>query len=635
MSYPKLSFLLCLIFILPLTIFKTEAQNNQPLPLEFRKAYQTNSRSVDGRPGSSYWQNRSDYTIKAELFPEKKLLKGDENITYFNNSPDSLNKIVIRLYPDLFKKGGVRDWPLDSTALTNGTLIEYIRIKDKLIDLKNRKMATRSPTNLHIFLPQKLAPHDSLKLSIGWQFTIPEKRPVRTGYYGDNIYFIAYWYPQIAVYDDIDGWDEIEYTGTVEFYNDFNNYDVALKTPGQFMVWATGQLQNENEIFTPSVLGKLHKARQSVDVVNIFTVDDCKNNDVLKSNSGNTWHFTAQNIPDFSFGTINEANWDGSSVVVDSISNRKVFVEAIYPDNFRTFDSAAIWGRESVEYMSKVLPAYPFPYPKMTLFDNGRKGGGMESPMMVNLGDPINSADAAATTFHEIAHTYFPFFMGINERKYAWMDEGWAAFLPCGFMQKYYPDWNYDLRRVISFENFNGKERESNLMTLSYLLSAYDTYRNHAYNRSSMAYYFLNDALGDSLFKFALHSYMTRWHEKHPVPYDFFNTFSDATGQNLDWYFIPWFYERSFADQGIRKVTVNNKIVIENIGGLPLPVEVTVIFNDGSSEKYYQNTSTWKSGNHAVIVQANPDKKIDQIILGSKNIPDINKSNNEFKAGEE
>jgi len=265
----------------------------------------------------------------------------------------------------------------------------------------------------------------------------------------------------------------------------------------------------------------------------------------------------------------------------------------------------------------------------MTLFDNGRRGGGMETPMMVNLGDTQNSADEASTVFHEIAHSYFPFFMGINERKYAWMDEGWAAYLPSGFMEKYYPGWNYEARRVDAFEGFNGKERESNLMTLSYLLEAYDTYRNHAYNRPSLAYYFLRDAIGDSVFKLCLHSYINRWHGKHPLPYDFFNTFSNISGQNLDWFIVPWFFEKAQADQGIRKVTLDNKIVIENIGGLPLPVKLTIDYDDGSVESFYRNTSVWRTGEPSIIIKANPDKKIKQITLGSDIIPDINKSNNQ------
>lgn len=609
---------------------RLQAQYNHLLPVEIKNAYQKGTRSFTGKAGPQYWQNNAHYTISAQLFPGEKRLKGDEKVVYFNNSPDTLYKLVIRLYPDLFKIGALRDWPMDPKALNEGTMINFLKLNGTEIDLNDPKSASRSSTNLQLFLKEWLVPGDSITMEAGWEFYIESKRPVRTGYYGKNIFFISYWYPQIAVYDDIDGWDEIEYSGTVEFYNDFNDFDVTMQTPGKYMVWATGDLLNEQDLFTPSVIKKLNQAKKSDEVVNIMSCQDCRNGKVLKNNRFNSWHFTAKQVPDFSFGTVDAANWDGSSLMVDPVNERKIFIDAVYPDSSRSFDTVAQWGRNSIEYLSQELPGYPYPYSHMTLFDNNRRGGGMETPMMVNLGDTDRFADEASTVFHEIAHTYFPFFMGINERKYAWMDEGWAAFLPAGFMEKYYPNWDYEMKRVNAFENFNGREKESNLITLSYLISAYDSYRNHAYNRPAVAYYFLKDALGDSVFKNALLTYMTYWNGKHPVPYDFFNTFSNSSNQNLDWFFTPWFYTRAQADHGIRKVTFDNKIVVEDVGGLPMPVALQVEYQDGKKENYYKNTSVWRNGDPAIVIQANKDKKIKQIKLGSRLIPDINTQNNQL-----
>lgn len=603
------------------------AQINQLLPIEIRNAYQTGTRSLTGKPGIEYWQNSSKYVINVELVSDQNLIKGNEKVTYYNNSPDSLTKLIIRLYPDLFKKGNAKDWSIGADAMTEGTSIDELRINGENIDLNNRKLVRRSATNLHVQLSEFLHPGDSIIFETSWAFDIPAERPIRTGYYGDDLYFIAYWYPQIAVYDDIDGWDRLEYLGSVEYYNDFNDYDVHIKVPGHFKVWATGSLQNETELYTKQVLKKLDEARQSDEVINIFSADDSRANKVLK-NKENTWHFKAAHVSDFSFAVAKDVNWSGSSLLVDKLTGRNVFVDAVFPDSARTYDTAALWTRQSVEYMSYELPGYPFPFEHMTTFSNNRRGGGMETPMMANNGDPVRSPDAAATAFHEIAHTYFPFFMGTNERKYAWMDEGWAAYFPAGFMQKYYPGWNYFERRVQAFENFNGKERESNLMTLSYLLAGYDSYRNHAYNKSAMAYAYLHDALGDSIFKFALHGFIERWNGKHPTPYDFFNSFNSLTGQQLDWFFVPWFFEKAQADQGIKKATYDNKIVIENVGGLPLPVNVRVEYKDGSIEEFHKNTMVWSFGEPAIIIQANPEKKINIIALGSEQVPDINMNNN-------
>jgi aminopeptidase N len=218
--------------------------------------------------------------------------------------------------------------------------------------------------------------------------------------------------------------------------------------------------------------------------------------------------------------------------------------------------------------------------------------------------------------------------MGTNERKYAWMDEGWAANLPIGFMNEYFPDRKYQQRFVDGFENINGKEREMTLMTLSNAIGSYDAYRSHAYVRPALAYHFLKDALGDSLYKVALISYMERWNGKHPVPYDFFNSFSNITNQDLSWFFQPWFFDKAVADQGIKKVTLDNKVVVENYGGLPLPVLLNVDYEDGTSEIIYESTAIWASGEPALVLQANPELKIKHVTLGSAIIPDVNKQNN-------
>ncbi len=351
---------------------------------------------------------------------------------------------------------------------------------------------------------------------------------------------------------------------------------------------------------------------------------------MLKNKGESTWTFQANYVPDFSFATSRYDNWDGSGLVVDSLSGRRVFVDAIYTDSARSYQQAAKWARESVEYMSFQLPGYPFPYEHMTTFSNGRSGGGMETPMMANNGDPKSVPNAANTIFHEIAHTYFPFFMGTNERKYAWMDEGWAAFLPSGFSAEHFPDYPYAQQGIGAFEGMNGLERESSLMTLSYSIAGYGSYRVHAYVRSSLAYHFLMDALGEEVFEEALHVYIDRWNGKHPLPYDFFNTFVNVSGTPLLWYIKPWFFERAVADQGIKKVTLDNKIVVENYGGLPLPVALVCEYEDGTTEIYRENTAIWASGDPAVVIQANPDKKITKVVLGSELIPDVNPENNEI-----
>lgn len=604
---------------------------NLLVPKEIRRAYSKGTRSVDGFPGVNYWQNHADYNIEATLLAKESMLRGHEKVVYYNDSPDTLDYIVIRLYQNFYKKGNPRSWKIDSSDVTSGVDYSTPEITN------NRgenifKSANETATNLYVRLTEPLLPNDSINLEMKWSFHIPQKSWNRMGNYGKNNFMIGYWYPQIAVYDDIDGWDKTDFNGITEFYNDFNNYDITITVPAGFMVWATGVLQNGNELYKKSISKKIKEAYQSNEIITLFTSDDCRNKKVLKNYQYNTsWHFKAQYVTDFTFGTTKETNWMGSSLVVDTITGRRTFVDVVFPDSMITFPKAAEWCRWSVNYMSKVLPGVPFPYPHMTSWSNGRRTGGMESPMMANNGDPKSVPSAQGLFFHEISHSYFPFYMGTNERKYAWMDEGWAAYLTNGIMEAKAPDYNYYQRLSSTFEKMSGSEKEMTVMTLSYMTADWQAYRSHAYNRPAMAYAYLRDMLGDSLFIKGLHTYMKHWHGKHPMPYDFFASMQSGTGQNLEWYFMPWFFERDFADLGIKKVTLDNKIVIQNYGGLPLPVKITCFYKDGTKGDFYRTAAIWRSGNTAVIIEADANKNIDRVVLGDDNIPDINKKNNTLK----
>ncbi len=601
------------------------------MPKEIKKAYLNGTRSVNGMPGVNYWQNYADYKINATLIADKSKIKGYEEVVYHNESPDTLTFLVLRMYQNFYQKGNVRSWKIDPSDVTDGIDYKNLKVTDKG-GKDIFKSASSTATNLIVKLSDALLPGDSIILEMDWSFHIPQKSWNRMGNYGKNNFMIGYWYPQIAVYDDIDGWDRTEFNGVTEFYNDFNNYDVNITVPAGFMVWATGMLQNGEALYKKKIKNKIDKAWQSDEITTLFTADDCRNKKVLKSyTKSTTWHFVAQYVTDFTFGANKAVNWQGSSLVVDTITGRRTFVDVVYPDSMITFPKAAEWCRWSVNYMSKVLPGVPFPYPHMTSWSNGRRTGGMESPMMANDGDPKSVPSAQGLFFHEISHSYFPFYMGTNERKYAWMDEGWAAYFTDGIMEAMAPGYNYFQRLTSTFERMSGTEKEVTPMTLSYLISDWQTYHSQAYNRSSMAYAFLRDLLGDSLFVRGLHTYMKHWHGRHPVPYDFFASMEAGTGQSLQWYFKPWFFDKYYADLGIKKVTLNNKIVVQNYGGLPLPVKITCYYADGSHDDIYRTAVVWKQGEDAVVVEANPNKKIDHVVLGDDKIPDINEENNSLK----
>ena len=607
--------------------FRGIAQSwDQFIPLEYKQAVKNGTRSMNGLPGESYWQNHSDYQIDAILDVDKSVIQGHEQIVYYNESPDTLKELVFRLYQNFYKNGGARSWVIDTADLNDG--VQYANIKITFQDHDSNQFikTEETATNMSVLLKNPLLPGKKAVVELDWSLRIPKISRNRMGNYGQHNFFIAYWYPQIAVYDDIDGWDRVEFNGTTEFYNDFNNYDVKITVPPDFKVWATGELQNSDKIYTKKVIKKIDKAYKSDKVVTIFTAADCRKDKVLQNSvKPNTFHFKAQHVPDFSFGVAQNVNWQGSSVVVDKRTGRKTFTDAVYPDSLRTFDSVAYYTRWSVQFMSEHVPGIPFPYPHMTCWSNGTRRGGMETPMMANNGDAASYEWAAGLAFHEISHTYFPFYMGTNERKYAWMDEGWANYMTRFIFDSLAPDYHYFARVINTFESLSGKEKEVPESILSYQITHWKAYRVHAYNRPSAAYHFLREVLGDSLFFKGLHQYMLHWNGKHPLPFDFFNVMQQATGQDLKWFFSPWFLQKNYADLSMEKVD-NHHVMIKNIGGIPLPIQLNIEFSDGSAEIIYKKATVWKNNTNEVKIKLPEGKAIKKINLGSDEIPDVDKT---------
>lgn len=596
------------------------------VPLEFQEAYENGTRSLDGKPGADYWQNHADYKIKANLNPQSGILSGSEEITYFNQSPDTLDKIVIRLYPNIYKKDAMRDFPYTSSDDQQGMKIQLLSAGKKNYDTSSDTSLEYSGTNLTIKNITVL-PGKQVTLSINWEFKIPGETGIRMGQYDPKVFFIAYWYPQIAVYDDIDGWDLTEYTGTAEFYNDFNNYDVKITLPNDFGVWATGELQNPQDVYTQNILTKYSEAQVSADIVNIISKSDLESGSPLFSSTSenNLWYFKAKNVSDFTFAASSKYLWDGKSA---DAGGKKVFVSAVYSPNAVTFYEACEIASRTVEMMSKDLPGIQFPFPKITVFD-GR--GGMESPMMVNMSTGNERIWTVHTVVHEVAHSYFPFYMGINERKYAWMDEGWTQMLSEYIQYELDKTIDFRARNVKRYLDYAGQFDEFPMMYPSYMIRG-EMYGNHAYFRPANAYNMMKDFMGDAVFKKALQEYIKRWSGKHPTPYDFFFTFEDVTDDDLAWFYQPWFFNHGYPDLAVDTAFVKDdilKIEITKEGEIPVPIALTVKFKDGSIKRAYRTVSAWKNEeSDAVWIDMEADKKPALIELGSQYIPDADSANN-------
>ncbi len=608
------------LFLLLIQLTNTYSQSDSIyLPLEFQKAYENGTRSLDGNPGENYWQNRSDYKIKAEFDPVSRELNGEEEITYHNNSPHELYRIVIRLYQNIYEKGNLRDFSVSPKDLTDGVEITNLLFNDEKIDLDSSTSAYG--TNLILKLNNPLQPNDSAKIEIGWNFILPKNTRIRMGSYDTSHAVIAYWYPQISVYDDIDGWDGWNYSGIQEFYNDFGNYDVEISVPSNYAVWATGLLKNASEILKDEYLQKYNKALTSDEVVRIIEKEDLENGNIFIGDSTSTWKFRAEYVPDFAFAVANNFLWDGASVKLDN--GKSVFTDAAYDPGSKDFYDVVKIAKATVKSLSEEMPGVPFPYPAITVFNGS---GGMEFPMIVNDGSFESLASTVHVTSHEIAHTYFPFYMGTNERKYAWMDEGWATMLPYELQMEL--DTTYDpiMKNNLSYQTYAGKELDFPMIHSSIVLRG-DSYRTASYRRPGAAYYFLKDALGEEVFSKALKEYINRWNGKHPAPYDFFFTFNDMTGEDLNWFWKPWFFEFGYPDLAIKDSDGKNSVIIKKEGNIPVPVKLEIYDEDGLREEIYKSVIVWKDKNEIEIEI--PDKEsVEKIELGSVKIPDVNRGNN-------
>ena len=598
---------------------------NLYMSLDIQNAYNNETRSYDGKPGKNYWVNKSKYKIQADIDPETRKLTGKETVIYYNNSRDNLSKIVFRLYQDFYKKGNARDFQIKPEALTDGVAIGKILINDK--EIENKKIQ-RSGTNLTLLLDQPLRPDSSITLSLYWSFVIPNINPVRMGAYRPTSFFVALWYPQIAVYDDIDGWSTFNYTGQQEFYNDQSSFEVNITVPKEYVVWATGILTNPEEVFTEEYLDRFNEAKESDDVINIITKEDRELNNITP-NEKNIWKYNANHVPDFAFGISNKFLWDLTSVEVDESTGRRVITGAAYDENSEDFYEVAEITRDAVKLMSTELPGVPYPYPSATIYNGG--GSGMEFPMIINDPEKSTRSSTVGVTVHELIHQYFPFYMGTNETKYAWMDEGWARMLQFDIQKTIEPSSNRRIETVLDYSNTSGREYEVPMMILSSSLKG-NSYRPAAYTRPAMAYQELRNYLGDEIFKSALHEYINRWHGKHPTPFDFFFTFNNAAGENLDWFWKPWFFELGYPDLGIKEVVKDNGnlfVTIEKIGSILVPVSIKLHYLNGDEKIISRKADVWKNNNEIKINLEN-ETQIERIQLGGIEIPDVNSANNYY-----
>lgn len=611
-----------LTFIFCFSAIIIYSQVKLPVPKNIERTYADSTRSETGEPGIKYWQNTADYEIDVSFDPTDRMVNGTVKIHYFNNSADTLRRLLFKLYPNLYKKGAARAMNFNPEDIFAGVEIDTISISGKPTDLKSLRI---NGTNMTI-PALKIFPNSKTVIEIGFNYQLNKTSHIRTGEIDSGAYFIAYFFPRIAVYDDIDGWNDFPYNGSQEFYNDFCNFKVSITVPPSYFVWATGDLINAENVLPANILQKLKTAENSDSIVDILEEKDSKN--LLVNSENRHWKFEANNVTDFVFALSDHYLWKSTSVLVDSTTGRRTRVDAVFNPNHQDYYNVIDYAKATVYYMSYAFPKWPFPYSHITVFDGLDQ---MEYPMMVNDNPVENETDEITLTDHEIMHTMFPFFMGINETKYAWMDEGWATIGE--WLISSMIDTNIvDDYGVVPYENTAGMEEDLPIITLSTQLNGASYFLN-AYAKPAFGYLYVKDFLGNELFTKALHHYINNWKGKHPMPFDFFYSMNEGSGKNLNWFWKRWFFDNGVPDLAIHKVKAKRKkyfVEIISIGNKPVPVDLTVYYYDGTTEKYHQTIGVWENSDKTILAFQNT-KRIQKLVLDGTYNVDADKSNNVYK----
>jgi len=612
------------------------------IPNDFYNAIDNGTRTMSGTPGQNYWAQRARYDMDVEVIPSDTLLRGSGTITYYNNSPDTLDQLYMELSQNLHQQGVVRT---RSSEITGGVNLEHLALNNsELTPLQSQDDESGYGINgtlLYLRPAQPVAPGDSVTIQTKWNFKIPQQGASgRMGHSKGNLFYIGYWYPQMRVYDDVIGWMTDPFTGNGEFYQDFANYNVDITVPEQWMVGSTGRLTNGDEVLKDEIYQRLQTAHQSDSVMHVVTEDDFGNVTPSTEDGTVTWNFKAKDVRDFAFSVTKESKWDATRANIgDRDGNGQdnfVHINAIYRSSAPLWKHGAKFTRDAIDFLSE-FTGLKYPWPHMTSVEGGGIiGGGMEYPMMTLIGNYRGQQPESlySVIVHELAHMWMPMTVSTNERRFAWMDEGTTTFNENMAETEYYPNGqNYIQNEFQSYLRIAGTDAEGPIMRWSdHHYNGY-AYGVASYSKPGSMLVVLRNLLGQKTFQKAYHEFLDRWKYKHPYPWDMFNTFEDVSGRDLDWFWRAWYYETWTLDQAVGSVTSTEngtRIVIEDHGQVPMPATVVITMTDGSTVSRTIPVEKWLQGATQATLMVNGD--VSKVVIDpDRKYPDNNRSNNRWK----
>lgn len=609
------------------------------MPRYVAPAYSTlGTRNADGTPGENYWQNHSVHDIAIEVSPPGRTVTGTQTVTYTNNSPHPLPMVVVRLYQNSRLPEAIREENVTPDFLTDGIQIDEFSVNGTVMPWATFDNILPFETVKLVPLAKPLLPGESAVFTFDWHYDLGLQYK-REGVFDPTTFFIAYFFPRIATFSDTDasplpGWDLEEYTYVSgrELNNDFADFTYSVTVPKDFLVWGTGELQNPDEVLQPGAAQRLLESRTSDDIITIATPDDLKDGLITAQTETLTWKWKAENVPDVALGLSDHYQWDAGSVVVDPADERRVSVNTGYSPEFDGFERMTQDIKDVLTYTSSEWPGVPWPYSHANVFVGG---GDEEFPMLANddAEVTIEGATVRVVAAHELLHNYFPFYMGIDERRYPAMDEGWTTAFEYLFNLE-------DVGKEAADELFI-TVRSGNLIkpyigeAIPMIMPA-DATRGFAtgrdsYEKAALAYLALKEYMGDEAFKTSLHAFMERWHGKRPLPWDMFNTFSDTSDLDLNWLIQNWFFDTHYLDIAIASVEAVDggyAVRVENVGGAAVPFDVKVVYADDSEESFRQGPGVWQDSPDAVTVTIATDQELKSVTLDGGIFIDVNTADN-------
>ena len=646
----KFHLIITLLF-LPVCLQAQEAlENNQHFFTPLFSWQSSPYRSASGAPGEQYWQNKADYEIKVALNEADNEITGNVKITYTNNSPETLDFVWLQLDQNKFTNHsrGTMTMPVDGGRWIGDTEGGY-EIENLMVSINGGEKVAASKvitdTRMQIRFDEAIESKGGKAIiELDYKCNIPQYGADRMGRLESKagwIYEMAQWYPRMAVYDDIKGWNIEPYMGAGEFYLEYGDFNYYITVPFDHIVVGSGELVNKEEVLTAQQIESFNKAAESDETVYIISPNEVgKVNKTRPKQEGTlTWHYKIENSRDVAWASSRSFIWDAARINLPS--GKACMAMSVYPPES---DGKDAWGRSteytkgSIENNSKMW--YEFPYP--TAVNVAGIVGGMEYPGLSFCSSRSKNSGLWGVTDHEFGHNWFPMIVGSNERLYPWMDEGFNTFINHYSTEKFNGgEYNSRLSNIRSYIAYMMNPNRESINTYPDVAQLYNL-GFVAYRKPAIGLWMLREViLGEERFDYAFKTYIKRWAYKHPTPIDFFHTMENVAGEELNWFWRGWFYSNWNLDQAIEKVEyiddepANGSIItISNQEKLMMPVEVEIKEANGKSGRVKLPVEIWQRGDVWAFKYDSNSKVISVELDPDKVLPDINASNDTWKEDE-